>query len=1055
MVGKSQQKISLLPVVENEKWGFIDKYGKIIITPSYHQVGSFKGAYATVQKDNLYYLLDSTGRLIFKDGYADINFVNNKFVALTKKNIALADISGKIHSSFIYSLILDKNFYTLVLEKDSSFYDLFNTTTGVLLVGKFDKIITNGKDHFIEVRVGDKVGLLDSLHQYILNPVLGDQAFLDKKVSVVKTKKGFQFYTTKEKICGDTLFWKYYKVLSDNYVEVWNHPARKYILSLRAEKQFPYKNFITCEAIGQLLLVTNGIKKGLINPTGEIIFPIEYDRIELWEDSTIRLYKGNEIGVISYTGKEIFATQFDWVEQFDKNGIALATKNNLWGLISKTGKVLVPFDYSGIEITSESWKCYKNNSLDLYMLSSVTTVDELLHFNNVSFLSVQKKKYRNYAFSKIVDATSIRGLYRSSSKGNYALTSKSISYTSSSKIKCLISKNYLNVERLFGFYDCIKKRTISLNNYWDIQIEELEEQEYARVILTGDRQALISRRGELKTMFPIMRNTKTVLTSITYIGPFVNGLARINLGGSFIEGNDLHDSYRATFTNHALSCSGGLWGYVNGKGELSIKASYEYVSDFFNGKAIVKEKGMYGVIDTLNQYIIKPNYNFISFLENSGNNFFKLVLDKKEYGVLNDEGRVIIEAQYRDIGALRENRIPVMNNGIWGAYDFSGRLVIPFKYHHLSSFYEGKAWYKENGKWSFIDSMGTKLFVSSFIEVRHFSNGYAAIRSKGKWGFINSKGILSIPPVYSKVGYFNDNITSVSIKKKWWFIDTEGKKISRHWFNKVNEFDQYGLSIVQKKRNYFLFNKENGKMLVGVKYKLIAPFFDGLAKVKDKSNKIGYIDTLGKIVIPLNYFGGGDFHDGLIRVRYANGKWGYIDKNNNSKINPEYQLCEDFSEGKATVSTGKNTIVIDTKGMKIETLPEKKLGLYKEGLLLIDGTYYNSTGKKEMGKFISAQPFKDGLANVKFTERQHHFCRLINRKNNTIATYSSISDIENKRAVFTISSRIGLADSNGTIILPPVYQNIIYVGENIFQINSFDAIGYLKQDGNWLWKPQK
>ena len=1054
-IGNSQERNTLLPIVQNGKWGFINVAGKVIIEPSYDQVGSFKGSLATVKKNNLFYLIDTSGSLIFKEGYPTIQFVNDYFVAIGNEKKALADRTGKIYTGFNYSLLVDKKVNTIQLTNDSLALDIFNTKTFHLQEGGFDQVNTNENEKYVEVQKGNQVGLLDSLHAYILSPVEGDRAFIEKNTSIVKSRNGFQFYTSKSKLCGDTLYWKKYKVISSNFIEVWNHPACKFILSLSGDKQFSLTGFHIYEAIGNYLVVTSGTKKGLINAVGETTLSIEYDKIELWEDSTIRIYKENKIGLCSLDGKEIVKVQFDYIDKFNKNNLAQVNKNGLWGIINSKGKILVPWIYEEIEITSEGWKCYKNSSLDLYVVTANNLVEEVLHFNNVSFVSGQKKKFKNYAFSKSIDASSIKGLFRTGSGGLFALTSKPITYGSNSKMKCLIPKNYRNVKLLFGLYDIKRKRTIALNDYWDIQLEELETQEYARIILAGDRQGLIGRKGDLKTMYPVMKNKKTILTAITYIGSFTNGLARVNLGGTFVDGNDIKDTYRVSFSNNSLSCQGGTWGFLNGKGELQIKASYEYVSDFYNGKAIVKVKGLYGVIDTLNQFIIEPEFNEISYLFNSNNNFFKLSKNNRELGVLNDQGKVVLEANFKAIGALKENRISLQSNGRWGAYNFSGNLIIPFQYEFLSDFYEGKAWYKEKGKWNCIDSMGKLIYKSPYIDVKHFSDGYAAIRSKGKWGFINSKGNIVVPAVYSKVGYFKDGIASACLKKKWWFIDSKGKKISHQWFTKVADFDQNGLAIVTKKKKYLLFNKQTGKIIGGVKYKFIAPFSEGLARVKNKSNKIGYIDTLGKLVIPFNYFSGGDLHNGLIRVRYANGKWGYIDKFNRPKISALYQLSEDFSEGFATVNKGRNTIIIDSLGTEIATLPEKKLGSYKEGLLLINGNYYTKEGALDMGGFLTAEPFKNGIAKVGIGIKSPNYFRLINKRNSTIAVYAAFSEIENHLAVFTIYNRIGLANTEGKQILPAVYQNINYIGENIFQINSFDALGYIKQDGSWLWKPQK
>ena len=1051
---KAQQKLSLLPIVENGKWGFIDKTGKIKVEPAFDQVGDFDDQLLVVKKNDLFYLLDSSGTIVFKEGFEDINIIDKEFVAVKNKGFALADKKGKLYSEFSYSLISRNKLHTISLKTDTTSFRLFNTYTYQLSKDQFSEVKIYPEEKYISVRKGDNVGILDSLHRYVLELVPGEKVFFEKGIPVVKIKGKYQIYSSNGKICGDTLYWKDYRILSDKFVEVWNAPSKKFILSQTTGRQFPFSKFQSCEVLGNsFLLVTNGNKKGLMNTDGAFVLPIEQDRIELAKDNTIRFFKNNKTGILSAEGKQIFSLQFDNVEEFNKDGIAFATKDNLWGIVSKTGKFLTPCKYDYIEITEASWKCYQNTSMDLYTLQNPSLVEEMIHFNEVGTVSINKKMQRNYGFSNRVETSGSSNNFIESKNGNYKLTSRAYEYSTKARIKCLIENNFLSVDRLYGVYSFISKRKIAYEEYWDIQFNELEEQEYARVIMSGDRQALLGRKGNLKKAFPVSKNGKEVLSPITYIGPFVNGLARVNIGGAFVKGSDLKDIDRNTFSHHSLSCRGGVWGYINGDGIVSIKIDMEYASDFVKGRAIVKRNGKYGVIDTLNEYIVKPEYDFISYLENSNKSYFTLIKNTVENGLLNDKGKVLIKAQYTNMHEPSENRVSVRDKNLWGVCDFSGAVVVPFKYEYIGSFKEGKAPFREKMKWGFIDSMGAVKIEPMYSEQLNFSNGYAAVKIKDKWGFINDAGKIVIPALYNKANSFQDGVASVYLRKKWWFIDTKGKKISRHWVTKISSFNQDGLAIVRKKKAYYVLRKSDGKFLTKGKYKSISPYSEGLACVKNKKNKTGFIDTQGKLVIPAIYLGAGDFSEGLARVRYPNKKWGYIDKKNKPKIAPEFSRAENFSEGRATVILEKKTMVIDSFGIRLFELPETKLGKYKEGMLLINGIYYNQQGKKEMGPFKYATPFNNGVAKVFMETEKKYGNYLIDKKNISIAHYYSITDVENHLARFTIYNRTGLADLSGKILSEPLYQRIQYVGDEIFRVDYFDAVGYFRKDGTWILKP--
>jgi len=56
------------------------------------------------------------------------------------------------------------------------------------------------------------------------------------------------------------------------------------------------------------------------------------------------------------------------------------------------------------------------------------------------------------------------------------------------------------------------------------------------------------------------------------------------------------------------------YGYCNYSLKRIIPAIFESALDFENGKACVKINGMWGVIDTLGNYIIEPHFQNIKLI---------------------------------------------------------------------------------------------------------------------------------------------------------------------------------------------------------------------------------------------------------------------------------------------------------------------------------------------------------------------------------------------------------------------------------------------------------
>lgn len=74
-----------------------------------------------------------------------------------------------------------------------------------------------------------------------------------------------------------------------------------------------------------------------------------YDKIEGFRDGVAIVWKNGHCGVISEAGnKEIIPPIYNKISSFGRDAIAYTTKDGMIGLISITGKVIVPNIYSYI-----------------------------------------------------------------------------------------------------------------------------------------------------------------------------------------------------------------------------------------------------------------------------------------------------------------------------------------------------------------------------------------------------------------------------------------------------------------------------------------------------------------------------------------------------------------------------------------------------------------------------------------------------------------------------------------------------------------------------------
>ncbi|MDT8347302.1 MAG: WG repeat-containing protein, partial [Flavobacteriaceae bacterium] len=154
-------------------------------------------------------------------------------------------------------------------------------------------------------------------------------------------------------------------------------------------------------------------------------------------------------------------------------------------------------------------------------------------------------------------------------------------------------------------------------------------------------------------------------------------------------------------------------GYISKNGEVVIPFDYSSGTDFKNGYAKVQDKNtkMYGIIDLNGNYIVPPEYTYIS------NDYYK-----------------------SDYIFVRKP------NSNFGYIDFKGNQVIDFKYAYGGLFSEGLAVVStplnEN---MYIDKNGNKAFELEFnisqYDNENFKGGIAKVNIKdGHSAYINKKG---------------------------------------------------------------------------------------------------------------------------------------------------------------------------------------------------------------------------------------------------------------------------------------------------------------------------
>ncbi len=381
-------------------------------------------------------------------------------------------------------------------------------------------------------------------------------------------------------------------------------------------------------------------------------------------------------------------------------------------------------------------------------------------------------------------------------------------------------------------------------------------------------------------------------------------------------------------------------------------------------KIIVKKDNLYGIMDENGQVIVEPSYDKMRAFSNG----FAAVCKDSRWGYINEEGREVIDLIYKEVN------------------DFSDNVLSAVKLD------------QEISSWAIIKPNGKLIKAkdsSNFSQIYNFnSNGYAVARQYGVFRIIDENGNYANDDEYHSIEFRRDQ----------------------------------GVFIGYKYGNACLINIE-GRAVVDPEdnYDEIYLPHNGLCQVV-KGDKMGYVDEAGKLLIPLKYTTAHEFaENGLAYVEIGEGQGGFINKKGEFVIPPIYKNGSYFKYGLASVQKDEEYIFIDEKGRKAFDLSFKYAGYFAN----------------------------NGLAKIELHNGRKGF---INPKGEIEFIINKGWDVEgfigdNRLTTISVGGMVGLINDQGRIVLLPSLDkiNIDYNGN--FHPFLLDGLwGYLDNDGKMAMK---
>lgn len=667
---------------ETKEYCFINNKGELIGSPNYSAADEFKNGLAFVKKYTYNTCINKFGIEVFPSNY-NIQKLDDKYIyAKVDDKMVLMDYQLKtiFDTELNYSHIdeiqddifkvkVDNRYYKIVGVNDIKLpkevtelnFDLLETTnlknvfrvsfrsdrenqniSNKYFVNIFgDKFDEYGKlrGSRILVRIKDKFGYADETGKLVIKAKFDFAASFYNGLAVVKQGNlCYLINNVGKKIKNIDKYDKLYKVESrfDEYFEHY-------------ELQEDRKSNNLSDHPFSVIGVIKDNKEGLIDLNGNVIIEPLYDYrprfgwvydietcfSEYHENAIIR--KDGKYGLIDLKGNNILDPQYQEKLVFE-NGMAIAKKDDLYGIVSNTGRIMKACECKSITRLPEGNYLYsvENNSNEI----------------NYGLLNIEGELISKPIYSCFEPL-----------HNNY--------------IVCIKTEN----SKLYGTISEEGKVMIPINQE---QIISYKEKKSELIVKKDNLYGVFSEYGE--EIIPVHYD------EIIFKGYFGNEIIE-----EYLYDNDNNKIHRQTKIDRFLVNKKKLLGVFNGFGKEIIATKYD---DIIYHPEIhlfqVSKENQSGALSESGEEIIPICYDEMR-LDYYINEF--IVKKNELFGIVDRHGNEKIPIKYLLISEFSDGLAIIQDQNMkYGYIDYSCSIVIPIKYDEAKDFSYGCATVVLNGK---------------------------------------------------------------------------------------------------------------------------------------------------------------------------------------------------------------------------------------------------------------------------------------------------------------------------------------------------------------------
>lgn len=547
------------------------------------------------------------------------------------------------------------------------------------------------------------------------------------------------------------------------------------------------------------------------------------------------------------------------IEEVKEINYVTLVKEEKYGVIDKTGNIIIEPTYNGIQIPNPSKPVFicigeYDKEKKEYETKAFNDKGEQLfeEYDKIEAISVETNiETTPYEKSTLV--------YRKDGKyGLIDLEGKVITEPIYQEITSMHYKEgtfIVKQEEKLGVINLKGKEiikpeyeTITSDNYYN---EKTKNKTTGFIVSqkteSGYRYGYINYRGKM-----ILHTEYTELERVTgianekelYFIAFKEGQAGLLKNKKMILNYEYEDIQYSSLNDVFVVQRNSKQGVVSKKGETIVNTEYDNIT--FGGMYINAKKGNTIHLFDLNGASIE-NKEIVSKTATANSNYFITVDQNDIYTVIDSEGKTVIDNDYSYIEYLEGDYFIVAKDGKNGIIDTSEKSVVDLAYTSIFRLNDTKILQAEKIETKTIDLYSSNMHKIASQDNATITTGenYILLSSDKDFAYYDFSG----NKLEAKEVFPNNQLFAKKINDKWGFVDKNGNVVVQNEYEMVTEFNEYGFAGIKKDGKWGVIEQSDHKIIQEPIYELewTSPNFIGkYYRVRNWHGDARYSDDIAK-----------------------------------------------------------------------------------------------------------------------------------------------------------------------------------------------------------------